>query len=133
MSVKSNSFHDFNEAIYNNDIQSMIENVHLISFEDREFGFHLACSNDRLEIVKYLIDNKLLNNTFSNCYSILRNAYISSFPDSIEVREYVLVQEGYIPDNDDFQWLLENEISVDKTTLKLAKKAGWSLKKSKKH
>lgn len=106
------SFNNFNEACYSGDIKALINCVTDISSEERETGFKLACSNNNIIIVKYLIENKLVNDTFQNCYSVLQNAFISSFPNGDKVRKYILKEKEYIPNKDDHYWLQENGLDL---------------------
>lgn len=106
------SFNNFNEACYNSDIKALINCVTCISPEEREAGFKIACSNNNIEIVKYLIENKLVNDTFQNCYSVFQNAFISSFPDGDKVRKYILKEKEYVPNEDDYYWLKENGLDL---------------------
>lgn len=106
------SFNNFNEACYDGDIKALISCVTDLLPEEREVGFKLACSNNNIEIVKYLIENKLVNDTFQNGYSVLQNAFISSFPDADKVRKYILKEKEYVPNEDDYYWLKENGLDL---------------------
>ena len=107
--------HMFNCACSDGNLNYIKENLEKIPLERRDFGFRLAVSNDRIDIVKYLLLPGMLNEKSDNCLTQEQNAFISAFPGkkANSIVRYLIDERKYIPSIDDLCWLQDNDIYFD--------------------
>ena len=112
--MKNENRHLFNIACADGNFEYIKDNYKKFSTKELEFGFRLAATYDRLNIVKYFLENDLLEEIFDNCSSREDNAFMCSLTLSRKennVTNYLLKERKYVPPETILWWIEENNIN----------------------
>lgn len=112
--MKNEKKYLFNIACADGDLKYVKENFKKFKVQEIEFGFRLAANHDRLEIIKFFLNNNIFTENFNNCSTPEDNAFMSSLtlnnkPNKVTL--YLLEERNYQPPESILLWIEKNEIN----------------------